>query len=254
MTVRWLLDPVLIGGSLCLAIIYTLTTTVLRSRIAPQAAYPSIRASLFYGSLILLYLTEGSPLHDLSEVYLFSTHMIQHMLLTYAVAPLMLAGMPPWLLKPLVLNRWLKPIVKRLTKPIVALLLFTFSINLWHFPAIYEMQLKSNLIHHSQHVYFIMVAIIMWWPVMSCLKELPRLSYGMQSIYLFLLPVGQFLVSAILALAPEAIYQTYINAPRIYNLSPHDDQVLGGVIMKISGFLAFGIPLHTSPFKMVRRK
>ena len=39
------------------------------------------------------------PLHDISEEYLYSAHMLQHMMLTYFLPPLVLLATPEWLLR-----------------------------------------------------------------------------------------------------------------------------------------------------------
>ena len=38
-------------------------------------------------------------MHDLSDYYLFSVHMVQHLVLTLLFPPLLLAGIPGWLLR-----------------------------------------------------------------------------------------------------------------------------------------------------------
>ena len=47
----------------------------------------------------ILWLAADWPIHDLAEHYLFSMHMVQHMLFTLVAAPLLIAGMPGWLLR-----------------------------------------------------------------------------------------------------------------------------------------------------------
>lgn len=249
MILRWQLDPVLIGGLAAMALSFALAVGPLRTRIAPGAAFPRRKAILFYLTLVVIYLAEGSPLHDLAELYLFSAHMVQHLLLSYVVPPLLIVSLPLWLLRPLLLNRFVYPVARVLTKPLVALLIFSVGLSLWHFPAVYEAQLRSSLVHHSEHVLFITIALIMWWPIMSPLAELPRPGYGMRVMYLLLLPIGQVIVTAFLTFASTPIYPTYISAPRITGLDPLADQQLGGIIMKVSGFVVFGIPLIWTFFR-----
>ena len=100
----WQLDPVLIGGLLTLAVCYGLAVGPLRNRLAPEAPFPRFRALWFYAGLVLMYLIEGSPLHDLSERYLLSAHMIQHLSVSYFVAPLLLWATPAWLLRAVLLR------------------------------------------------------------------------------------------------------------------------------------------------------
>ena len=241
-TLTWQLDPALIGTLLTLAVVYGLTVGPLRARLAPGEGFPVGKASLFYGALLIIFLAEGSPLHDLSERYLFSAHMVQHLLLSYVAAPLLIRGTPDWVLRPLLLNRVVRPFAKVLFNPVVAFLAFNLFFSLWHFPSIYEAALQNPWIHHLEHVFFIGTAIMLGWPLMSPLKALPRLSHLGRLVYLFLIPMAQFLVAAVLTFAHNAFYPTYIAAPRLWGLTAAADQQLGGIIMKIGGAVAFGIP------------
>ena len=48
----------------------------------------------FVGGIVILFVALTGPLGDLAGTFLFSAHMIQHLLLTLVVAPLLLAGTP----------------------------------------------------------------------------------------------------------------------------------------------------------------
>lgn len=252
MTLRWQADPILIGGLLTFALMYGLLTGPLRHRLAPAAPFPLRQAVYFYAALTVFYLAEGSPLHDLAEIYLFSAHMVQHLLLSYVVALLFVVGTPVWILRPLLLNRFFRPVVKVLTRPVVAVVVFSLFFSGWHFPAVYESALQNSLLHHSEHLIFIGTALLMWWPLLSPLPELPRLSNVGQLFYLFALPFGQFLVAALLTFSTRVIYPTYAAAPRLFGLSALGDQQLGGAIMKFIGFIVFGVPLVLAFFRWYR--
>src|SRR6187402_2780745 len=47
--------------------------------------------------VVLLWVASDWPLHDLGEQYLYSAHMVQHMLLTFVVPPIFLLATPEWL-------------------------------------------------------------------------------------------------------------------------------------------------------------
>ena len=74
---------------------------------------------------------------------------------------------------------------------------------------------------------------------MSPLPELPRLSYPSQMAYLFLLSIAQLIIFAPITFSKDPLYQFYVNAPRIWNISPLADQQIGGIIMKMSGAVIF---------------
>jgi putative membrane protein len=252
MALNWQADPTLIGGLLTLALVYGLPIGPLRQRLAPSAPFPTRQAALFYAALVVFYLAEGSPLHNLAEIYLFTAHMTQHLLLSYVVALLLLVGTPVWILRPLLLNRFVRPLAKVLTHPVAAALVFSLFFSGWHFPAIYEGALQSDIVHHSEHLVFIGTAILMWWPLFSPLPELPRLSNASQLLYLFALTLGQFLVTAILVLASGPLYPTYAAAPRVSSLSVIADQQLGGVVMKVASAIVYSILFVLAFFRWYR--
>lgn len=248
----WQVDPTLIGGLLTAALLYGLLTGPLRRRLAPDAPFPRRQAVYFYAALAVFYLAEGSPLHDLAEIYLFTAHMVQHLLLSYVVALLLIVGTPVWILRPLLLNRFVRPLAKVLTRPVVAAVVFSIFFSGWHFPAVYEGALRSAIVHHAEHLVFIGTALLMWWPLLSPLPELPRLSNVGQILYLFALPFGQFLVTALLTFSSAPFYPTYAAAPRLFGLTVVGDQQLGGGLMKVAGFIVYGIPLVLAFFRWYR--
>lgn len=243
MSLGWELDPVLLGTLLSLAAVYVLLAGPLRSRLPGAVPLRPSQMVLFVLGIVAAFLTEASPLHDLSEKYLLSAHMVQHLLLSYVVAPLLIAGTPGWMVRPLARNRISGPLMRAITRPLTAFILFSLAFSLWHLPWIYEAALGDDFVHHSQHLVFLALAVAVWWPVMSPLPEMPRLGYGLQVGYLVALPLGQFFVAAILTFAPESFYPTYQEAPRVLPMSAAADQQLSGVIMKITSFIAFGVPL-----------
>lgn len=254
MSGRWLLDPVLIGGLVTLALTYFLLTGPLRGRFAPGRAYPKRQAGLFYTALVLLYLAEGSPLHELAETYSFSAHMFQHLLLSYVAPVLMLRGTPDWLLRPLLLHRAVKPVAKVLTRPVVAFVTFSLFFSLWHLPVFYEGALQNSALHHTEHVVFLAVSLLLWWPLMSPLPELPRLSHAGALVYLFVLPIAQLPVFAAVTFADHALYPTYGNATHVMFGDAVADQTFGGALMKVGGLIAFGLPFILTFFEWYKKE
>ena len=76
--------------------------------------------------LVLLWLASDWPMHDISEEYLFSMHMTQHMVLTYMVPPVMLLATPEWLAR-LVLGRGRPSGFYFIARPVPAALVFNVA-------------------------------------------------------------------------------------------------------------------------------
>lgn len=239
----WQLEPVLLGMIAALAVAYYLCVGPLRKRLAPGEPYPTRHAVIFGLGLLALFLNEGSPLHDLAERYLLIAHMVQHLLLTYAIAPILLAGTPPWLLKAALANRTTLPVSKVLLNPITTFAIFTLVLSVYHLPPIYDAALANTSLHHAIHVIMLFASLMMWWPMMSPLAELPRPPFLGRAVYLFLLPVAQLPIFASVTFSPDVLYAAYANMPtRAFGLSPMEDQQVAGAVMKVGGLIAFGLP------------
>ena len=199
---------------------------------------PAQRAN-FFGALALIFFSLNGWLHDLSDSFLFSAHMVQHLVLTLAAPPLLVMGTPGWMLRPALQWRGVGPVARFLTKAPVAFVLFNLVIIVWHLPPMYEFAMEHHNIHIVQHLCFMIAATLMWWPVLSPMPELPRLSYPLQMLYLFLMTIPMSIVAVCIAYADHALYPFYAAAPRIWGITPMQDQTIGALIMWIPGGLFF---------------
>jgi putative membrane protein len=205
-----------------------------------RAPHPETRATAgqklsFFTALVTLFLTLNGPLHDLSDYYLFSAHMVQHLILTLIVPPLMILGTPGAMLRPLLRVRGIGAIARLVTRPVWCFALFNTVLAVWHLPPLYNSALEHHPVHIFQHLTFIATSVLMWWPILSPLPELPRLSYPGQMLYCFLMVIPMSIVSIYIAMADRVLYPAYAVAPRVLGISPLDDQHYGGLIMWIPG-------------------
>src|SRR5689334_3872348 len=77
--------------------------------------------------------------------------------------------------------------------------------------------------------------MLMWWAVLGSVPELPRLSYGLQLVYLFVQSFVPAVLTAFIIFTGTTIYPAYADLPRLFGLSALDDQRIGGLIMKLGG-------------------
>lgn len=195
------------------------------------------RRFLFYAGLATLFLSLNGWLHDLSDYYLFSAHMVQHLVLTMLVPPLLIAGTPGWMLRPLLAHRGGALIARVVTRPKVCFAVFNIVLAGWHLPPLYNAAMARHEMHILQHLMFMAASVMLWWPILSPLPELPRLSYPMQMLYLFLTGIPMSIVAVSITYGGTLLYPAYAGAPRIAGISPLEDQMLGGLIMWIPGGL-----------------
>jgi putative membrane protein len=175
------------------------------------------------------------PVHDLSERYLFSVHMLQHLLLSLVAPGLMLFGTPAWLLRWLLRPRPVRAVARQLTRPFVALVLFNGVIVITHWPAWVDLTLRSELFHLASHTLLFGSALCMWWPVVSPLPEMPSLTYPARMVYLFLQSLVPTVPAAFLTFGSTPLYRAYVEFPRIWGWDVLTDQRVAGLLMKLLG-------------------
>ena len=208
----------------------------------------------FGAALLVLLASLNGPVHDLSDYYLFSAHMAQHLALTLLFPPLLIYGTPGWLLRPLVQRPWIRRVVRTLTRPVTAGLVFTLTLAAWHTVPLYELMMRNHDVHIATHLMFIVVSLLMWWPVMSPLDEVPPLSLGLRMLYLFLVSIPMQVVAALIAMADTPLYPWYVAAPRTWGLSALDDQQIGGLLMWVPGNLWMFGAIAIVFFKWAKRE
>src|SRR5262245_23494027 len=99
------------------------------------------RASFFYAGLATMFFALNGWLHDLSDSYLFSAHMVQHLLLAFAVAPLLVMGLTADMLRPVLAVRGIGTVARWVTSPIRAFAIFNVVVAAWHLPPLYNFAL-----------------------------------------------------------------------------------------------------------------
>ena len=218
---------------------YLIGVGPLRERYRLADSVDSSQVATFTLGVLVVFFSLLSPLHVLSDSYLFSAHMFQHVLLTLVAPPLLLLGTPDWLIRPLLRPNAMFRLARLVTHPVAAFALFNLVFSMWHVPGLYNLSVTNHGVHIGEHILFMAAAVLMWWPLTSNMPELPRLSYPIGMVYLFLLSIAQLIVFAPITFARQPIYQWYVDAPRIWGISPVVDQQLGAIIMKIGGGAIF---------------
>ena len=184
-------------------------------------------------SLGLFVVMSEWPVHDLSEGYLYSVHMVQHLVYTLVLPPLVIRSTPPWLWRWVL--RPVMPVFRLLVRPLFALLLFNGFLALTHWPVLVELAVTSGLAHLAQHVALVATALLMWWPVVSPLAELPALPPPLRIGYLFLQSLVPTVPASFLTFASDAVYRVYGSFPRLWGIDTVEDQQVAGAVMKLGG-------------------
>jgi cytochrome c oxidase assembly factor CtaG len=209
--------------------------------------HPQWRTWLYYTGLITIVLAVNSPLHVLSERH-FSMHMVQHMLMVMAGAPLVLLGapttpvlrgMPRWLrlgvVRPLSGDPLIRAAFRWFVHPLVAVTAFTVALWAWHLaPGWYERATTEESIHRLQHVTFLVTGFQFWWGVIDPAPLHSSMGYPLRMVYLVVQGTAQSVLGALITLVDRPLYQHYVEVERFFDISPMSDQQLGGLIMWVA--------------------
>lgn len=243
--IHWHPEPGVLDGLVVLSVLYLLAVGPLRDWLSKDTPFPKAETAWFFTGVLTLFLAVGTPLDEIGESYLFSVHMVQHVILIYVVPIFFLKGLPDFVIRPFLEMEWSGPLIRFFTHPVVAFIVFNTAFYTWHLPGLYEWALRDPQIHMLEHTTFIGIAFLMWWPYLPPAKDQQPIHEGLGLLYILALSIGQTPLFAFLTFSNEVFYPTYAQAARITTLTPIQDQILGGVVMKLSAavamFLVLGI-------------
>jgi putative membrane protein len=225
----WMLVAFLTGA-------YIYMVRVIGPRAVPPGQPAVSRANIwcFVGAMAMLWIASDWPMHDISEEYLYSAHMLQHMMLSYFLPPLVLMATPQWLMRILVGDGRFYRVVKFFTTPVIAAVLFNGIVIVTHIPMVVTASVESAPLHYTLHLAVVVFSLLMWMPVVGPLPELQMTPLG-KCIYLFLQSLVPTIPAAWLTFAEDAVYRVYDQPVRVWGISVATDQQLAGAIMKTGG-------------------
>lgn len=232
---HWRLDPALMLSLLCAAGLYLLG-------VRRAARWPARRSIAFLAGLGLLAVGLQSGLHVLGE-QLLSVHMVQHLLLTLVVAPLLLLGAPVSLALralPRAPRRALVGAVhgrfaRGLARPAVGWALLSGALVLSHLPALYDAALHEPLLHGAEHLVYLGASLVFWLPLVGSepLARPPSPLARMLALLAAMPPMA--LVGLALLTSGEVAYPFYTEAASGWGVTALGDQHAGGAVMWVGG-------------------
>jgi cytochrome c oxidase assembly factor CtaG len=188
----------------------------------------------FLSGLVALWMALESPIDTISDHYLDSVHMLQHVLLGFVAPPLLLLG-----LSRRMAGRLMRvPLFRAVTEPVPAQVIGGAVMILWHIPALYDATLRSEELHIVEHITFIGAGVVLYWPVLRETSAHARweMSPGAKLLYLLVATIPQDGVALALLFSREPFYEYYAHVPRLIDsLTPVVDQTLAGAVLMVLG-------------------
>jgi putative membrane protein len=229
----WSLDPAPLIPVVLFAYLYTRRFITVRRETGGRGA-SWLQATCAALAVLVLLAALVSPIDYLGEHYLFSMHMVQHILLGDIAPLLLLLSLSRVMMRPLTrrlmgIERALGP----LAHPATGIAVWLFFIYLWHIPAMYDAALRHSGIHALEHICFFTGGVALWWPLIQPVPMRRRLS-GLGILgYLLVAKISVGALGIALTWSHGATYSYYEHVPRIWGLSAASDQNVGGAIMMV---------------------
>jgi putative membrane protein len=225
-----------------------------RLRITSNRQFPAWRLTAFFAGIVTVWIAIGSPLEAWDDVSL-TVHMVQHLLLAAVAPPLLLLGAPelPLLrglprslargvVSPILRLPFTKKFGHLVSDPTICLLVPTLALVGWHVPAVFELALRWDWLHKLEHASFLVAGLMFWWPVLQPWPSTPRWPEWAIPIYLFAATLPCDALSGFLTFCDRVVYPSYISAPRVFGLSPLEDQECAAALMWVAVTIIFLIP------------
>lgn len=194
----------------------------------------------FLAGLLTIWLALETPIDTISDHYLDSVHMLQHVLLAFVAPPLMLLGMSRQMAARIVRI----PGVRALTEPIPAQVIAATVMIVWHVPTLYDATLRNEGLHVVEHVMFIASGLFLYWPIIDATSSNSRwkMSFGARLVYMLLATLPQDGIALALIFSRVPFYEFYTTVPRlIAGFTPLIDQTIAGAVLMIFGKLTLAI-------------
>jgi cytochrome c oxidase assembly factor CtaG len=231
--VTWPLDPTVYVGLVVLFLGH--------AWLAGTVSDAQRKHSLYLGlGLLTLWVALETPIDTISDHYLDSVHMLQHVLLGFVAPPLILLGLSPQMVGRLVRL----PGVRAITEPVPAQVIAGVVMIAWHLPPLYNATLSSEELHIVEHLTFIAAGVVLYWPILEATSAHARwqMSPGVKLLYLLVATLPQDGVALALIFSRVPFYDYYAHAPRlIASLTPVIDQTVAGAVLMVLGKATFAV-------------
>jgi len=186
-------------------------------------------------------LTLASPLNTLAAGYLFSAHMLQHILLLLIVPALLLMGLPRW--PSLGPRSWL------IANPLVGWIAGVGAMWLWHARPLCNAAVSSRFVNVLQICSLLLLGAIFWRQILAPREE-ERMSPPGAVLYLFSACVACSILGILITFSPVSVCPIYAQPPvdRLgiasliqsnWGITPDKDQQIGGLLMWVPMCLVY---------------
>jgi cytochrome c oxidase assembly factor CtaG len=204
--------------------------------------WPIYRTVMWIVGILLLFWVTSGPVNAYSD-YLFSVHMVGHMLLTMAIPLLLVPGAPVTLAARAIAKRddgtrggreWIlwavhTPFARVITNPFVAAGLFIGSLWIFYYTDLFRWSLYDHLGHEWMTVHFLITGYLFVQSLIGIDPVPYRLPYPFRLLTLIaVMAIHAFFGIAIMMQSGLMVAEWFGSMGRTWGPSPLDDQYIGG--------------------------
>ena len=272
LSTQWHFNPGVFLFLLMLALLYFAGILVTRRRIERFNMTHKERESramplrtrhvvFFYVAIALAALVTLTPIDTIARTQLFTIHIAQLVMLTTLCTPLIMFGCPEAFLQPFIEVPVIRQIMRTLTQPVVASLIFNLSFLLWHTPLLLQASIANNTLYNVQVLTIFIASFLNWWPLIGSVHEIRKMSYPMQILFAFFDGQPVDILAFVLVFSEVSIYPYYNIPAQLHfglssSLTHFADQAAGGALLLIPGVVDFIVmtPLFFKWFGLMEQR
>ena len=189
---------------------------------------------LFCTGVVVLIAAVTWPLGDLATHWLLLALVLQRLLLTLAVPPLLVLGTPRPLLARLTRPAPVDAALRVVVRPLPAVLIVTaVAVGTLTTGAV-SLASRSDLARVVIELLVLASGFVLWAPVLTELPGIPRLSPLGRGGYLIVQSIVPSFLSIVWSFARHSLYPPFTHAGKVADLTPLLDQQLAGFLAKLS--------------------
>jgi putative membrane protein len=233
LTTCWAIDPLAIAACVTATVAYVVV-------VGPRR--PRTRAAFFALAIVAVLLALCSPIGQLANGYLFSAHMLQHLLLVLAVPALLLLSVTQ-------VESGVAAPRSGLFPPVIAWAFGVGAMWLWHAPTLCNAAAALPAIHRLQELTLLGMGTVFWWPILAP-RPAARLAPLGGILYLFTACVACTLLGVLVTFSPVEVCSVFSHPQDALGVMPllregwgltvQKDQQIGGLLMWVPACVVYG--------------
>jgi putative membrane protein len=189
---------------------------------------------LFLGGAVLLLAAVTWPLGDLASHWLLLALVLQRLLLTLAVPPLLVLGTPRPIISGLTRPPAVDAVLRVVVRPLPAVAIVTVVAVATLTTGAVSLAAHSDAARVVLELVVLASGFVLWAPVLSELPGAPGLSALARGGYLIVQSIVPSFLSIVWIFARHSLYPTFTHPGTVAGMSPLLDQELAGFLAKLS--------------------